>query len=176
MGAHIGYYRRYPAEFGVFLPEQETGSSYAVKYIRAAYDNAVLYNDFIVREIIRRFEDKNAIVIYISDHGEEVCDILDFYGHSETQISRNIIEIPMMIWLSQKFSESYPELESRIAASIHRPYMTDDIIHTVLDIMSIETNDYDPARSVINPKFNASRPRIWVGHLYDKASGLHDLP
>ena len=29
--------------------------------VRAEYDNAVLYNDFVVNEIIKRFEDKNAI-------------------------------------------------------------------------------------------------------------------
>ena len=34
----------------------------------------MLYDDAIVDEIIRRFEDKDALVIFISDHGEEVYD------------------------------------------------------------------------------------------------------
>ena len=53
--------------------------------------------------------------------------------------------------------------------------MTDDMIHTLLDIMSIETPEYDPAKSIINPKFDSSRPRIYSGMLYDKENGLHAL-
>lgn len=130
--------------------------------------------NYIVDEIIRRFEDKNAIVIYISDHGEEVYDEADFFGHAWS-VTRNMAEIPFIIWTSDKFSHEYPELESRIASSIHRPYMTDDMIHTLLDIMSIETPEYDPARSVINPSFDITRPRIYFGHLYTKDDGLNAL-
>ena len=39
--------------------------------ILADYDNAVLYNDSIVYQIVKRFENKDAIVIYMPDHGEE---------------------------------------------------------------------------------------------------------
>lgn len=120
--------------------------------------------------------DKDAIVIYVSDHGEEVYDSLDFMGHAEGMMSRNMIEIPMLIWVSEKFSAARPELTQRIAASVHRPYMTDDIIYTVLDIAGIETEDYHPSRSVINPAFDASRPRIYSGHIYTKEAGFSALP
>ena len=89
----------------------------------------------------------------------------------------------MIIWTSDIFRRSYPELEERIAASIHRPYMTDDMIHTLLDIMGIETEEYEPSRSVINPVFDASRPRIYAsrpgiysGRIYTKEAGLVALP
>ena len=114
------------------------------------------------------------MIIYISDHGEEVYDNLNFFGHYDG-LSRNMIEIPMLIWVSDEFSRTYPELEARIASSVNRPYMTDDMIHTVLDLMGIETDEYDPAKSIINPKFDASRPRIYSGHLYDKETGLHEI-
>ena len=39
--------------------------------VLADYDNAILYNDSIVDAIISRFEDKEAIIIYMPDHGEE---------------------------------------------------------------------------------------------------------
>ena len=35
------------------------------------YDNATLYNDSIVDQIVRRFANEDAIVIYVPDHGEE---------------------------------------------------------------------------------------------------------
>ena len=142
------------------------------KILRAQYDNAILYNDFILGEIIKRFEDKNAIIIYISDHGEEIFDTMNLLGHNDGVLSPNVIEIPFIIWLSEKFAVSYPELEARIASSVHKPYMTDDMIHTVLDIMQIETHGYDPAKSIINASFDITRPRIYSGHIYDKEKGL----
>ena len=176
MGTHGHYRERYPAEYEMFIPEQEEGSSESQKIQRAYYDNAILYNDFIVNEIIRRFQDKNAIVIYISDHGDDVFDGGSILGHTEGTNDRYVLEIPMIIWVSQKFSDAYPEIENRIAASVHRPYMTDDLIHTLLDLLSIETNEYDPKKSIINPEFDASRPRTHAGRfIYDKETGLNAI-
>jgi len=47
------------------------------------YDNAVLYNDHIVAEIIERIrrQEQNGYVLYLSDHGEEVFEQRNFAGH-----------------------------------------------------------------------------------------------
>ena len=175
MGSHFHYNKRYPPEYEHFTSEHEHSSSALHKNIQAEYDNSILYNDFVVTEIISRFRDENAIVVYIADHGEETSDNMDFIGHGEGMLDRDMIEVPMIIWLSNQFSETYPELEYAIASSIHRPYMTDDMIHTLLDLMNIETSEYVPSRSIINPDFDSSRPRIYAGHIYDKESGLHEV-
>lgn len=49
-----------------------------------------------------------------------------------------------------------------------RYYMTDDLIHTILDIVGIKTPEFDETRSVINEKFNAKRKKIYTGKDYDK--------
>lgn len=178
LGTHMRYSKRYPQEYAFFTADDEggfDGISRSQKKLRAEYDNAVLYNDYVVDGIISRFEDKSAIVIYVSDHGEEVYDDMNFWGHSEGTLNRNMIEVPFLIWTSPKFRQEFPELEARIASSVNRPYMTDDMIHTVLDIMGIETPGYDPSKSVINPAFDSSRKRIYAGMLYDKELGLHAL-
>ena len=172
MGTHMSYRCRYPAEFDRFQYYDEggfDGINDAQRKIRAEYDNAVLYNDFIVDEIIKRFEAKNAIVIYTSDHGEEVYEERDFFGHEEDQGSCSMIEIPMLVWLSQEFRDTFPDVEHRIALSTSRPFMTDDMIHFILDIMSIETKDYRPEFSVINSSFNQHRTRIYSGKRYTKS-------
>ncbi|MBQ9404027.1 MAG: sulfatase-like hydrolase/transferase [Synergistaceae bacterium] len=174
MGTHGAYKKRYPEDYEKFSAKDETGGFEGInedqKQVRAEYDNAVLYNDYIINEIVERFEDKNAIVIYISDHGLEIFDTINFSGHTSKIASG--CEIPFIIWLSEKFAASYPEIEARIASSVNKPYMTDDMIHTVLDIMQIETPEYDPTKSIINPSFDVTRPRIYSGHLYDKEKGL----
>lgn len=46
--------------------------------------------------------------------------------------------------------------------------MTDDVIHTILDILNINTPDFDKTRSIINPNFNKNRKRILIdGKNYD---------
>ena len=175
IGTHYHYHKRYPKKFGKFSPDDEDVKKTSVqRRLLAHYDNAILYNDFIIDEIIKRFEDKNAILFYISDHGEGVFDKSDLIGHAPIN-DPNMIEIPFLIWLSEKFRTAYPDIEKRIAASVHRPYMTDDLIHTILDISGIETPDYDPERSVINEKFNSSRPRIFMNFIYDKEKGLNEI-
>lgn len=158
LGTHSKYRNRYPQDFEIFKNDNQ---------IIAEYDNAVLYNDYIVNKIISNFKDKEAIVIYISDHGEEVYDFRNFVGHAEDKGSRYMIEIPFLIYLSDKFKENYPETVKKIAKSLNNPYMTDDLIHTILDIAEIETEEFDETRSIINENFNSSRKRIFSEKNYD---------
>ena len=153
MGTHIDYSKRYPAEFAKFTAHDEEGlsrladTSEIKRQIRAEYDNAVLYNDFIVDEIIKRFENKNAIIIYISDHGQEVFDTIDFRGHIEgDNQTKAMIEIPMLIWVSPEFRGRYPEICRKIADGVNKKFVTDEIIHVILGIMNIETEDYDSSK------------------------------
>ncbi|MBR3051472.1 MAG: sulfatase-like hydrolase/transferase, partial [Selenomonadaceae bacterium] len=134
----------------------------------AEYDNAVLYNDFIVDEIIRRFENKNAVLIYISDHGEEVYEGRDFAWHSvEEEGNVHMIEIPALIWASKSFREHYPEKISAINAALDRPYRTDYLIHAILELMDIRTTSFDETKSIIYKNFQ-ERPRIYNGAPYSK--------
>lgn len=156
MGTHVEYSKRYPAEFAKFSAQDEEGLSKLAgiseqqNKIRSEYDNAVLYNDFVVDGIIKRFENKNAIVIYISDHGQEVFDSINFRGHSEgDNQTKTMLEIPMIIWVSGEFRASYPEICRRIAASVNKPFVTDEMIHVILSIMNIETKEYDALKGLL---------------------------
>ncbi len=167
-GTHGSYSERYPAEFEKFSAADEDKPEESWRQGTAEYDNAVLYNDFIVDEIICRFEDKNAVLIYISDHGEEVYDGRDFAWHSvEEEGNVHMIEIPALIWASKSFREHYPEKISALNAALDRPYRTDYLIHALLDLMDIRTTSFDETKSIINKNFSA-RPRIYNGAPYSK--------
>ncbi|MBQ3336156.1 MAG: sulfatase-like hydrolase/transferase [Selenomonadaceae bacterium] len=167
-GAHEAFRARYPAEFEKFSADDEDKPEESWRQITAEYDNAVLYNDFIVDEIIRRFENKNAVLIYISDHGEEVYEGRNFFGHSlEEQGNVHMIEIPALVWASNSFRERYPEKISALTATLDRPYRTDYLIHTLLDFMDIRTTSFDATKSIINKNFE-ERPRIYNGVPYKK--------
>lgn len=169
MGGHVQYYNRFPYSFSKFkasdiklnLPEDK-------RTIVAQYDNAIYYNDYVVTQMINRFRDKDAIVIYLPDHGEAVYDEGDnINGHLEENITYNMIEIPLIMWASPEFKQKHAATWAKITKAVHRPYMTDDMIHTVMDIVGVKTADYDPTRSIINPHFNSKRLRISKDMNYD---------
>lgn len=168
MGAHGLYYNRFPYAFSKFNKDDiPLDVNDEKKTIVAQYDNAIYYNDYVVNEIINRFKDDETLVIYVSDHGEAVYDESNFSGHIEENPNRHMIEIPMIMWASDKFKEKYPDKIERIQDALNRPYMTDDMIHTVLDLMEIKTADYDPARSIVNEQFDPTRKRIFNNKDYD---------
>lgn len=158
MGTHGAYKDRYPENFNKFQNKNQ---------VVAEYDNAILYNDYVINKIIDIFKNKESLIIYISDHGEEVYDFRNFVGHTESNGSRYMIEIPFLIYVSNSFKAKYPKIVEKIEKSVNMPYMTDDLIHTILDIAEIQTKEYDKTRSVINDNFNSKRKRIYFGKEYD---------
>ena len=75
IGCHVSYNRRYPADRKHFkasdYKQKRPELTLQRRYMVAHYDNAVLYNDSIVDQIVRRFANEEAVVIYMPDHGEE---------------------------------------------------------------------------------------------------------
>ena len=170
MGGHGLYYNRFPYIFTKFTKDDiQLEVNEAQKTVIAQYDDALYYNDYIVSGIIDKFRctGEDSIVVYVPDHGEAVYDEGGFTGHIEENPSRHMIEIPVIIWASDRFKELHPEKWAAIQAAVDNPYMTDDMIHTMLDIVDVQTADYDPARSIINRRFDASRPRIFDDKNYD---------
>lgn len=169
MGAHATYKERYPDSFKYFNLKDynfKLKSNYNKRIIE--YDNAILYNDFVVTNIINLFKNKEAIIIYVPDHGEEILEFREFYGHADTNYSKYMLEIPFLIFVSDMLKNDNPNLIKNIKNSLNNPYMTDDFIHTVLDIANISTIDFDETRSIINPNFNKNRKRILIdGKDYD---------
>lgn len=169
MGGHSLYYSRFPYSFSKFSKDDITRDvSDEKKIVLAQYANAMYYNDYIVSGIIDKFRDTEALVIYLPDHGETIYDDgSEFAGHVEENPNHYMLEVPLIIWGSDKFKAKYPEKWARIQAAVNQPYMTDDMIHTVLDLADIKTTEFDPAKSLINPAFDASRPRMNQGRNYD---------
>ena len=116
-----------------------------------------------MNEIINRFKDKDAILVYISDHGEEMWQA-GFVGHGPSNVSKYMVEIPFLIWVSDSYKEKRPNNIARIQNSLNKPFMTDNLVHVLLDLAGIETKQYDATKSVINEKY-IPRERIVVDGL-----------
>lgn len=169
MGQHVDYRARFPMKTRrKFTPADynRTDLSPQRQQINADYDNAVLYNDSVVDQIIRRFENENAIVIYVPDHGEECFNgSLPFYGrmHSadiDYRLAREEFEIPFWIWASDEYRMTHPYGWKAIQEYHHRPLMTDALSHTLLFLGGIHSNYYRKDYDVLNAEYNTKRPRV----------------
>jgi len=176
VGQHMKYNERFPPEYTYFTPDSinRNDLSMSQKQVIADYDNATRYNDYVVNEIFNKFKDNDAVVIYMSDHGEEVFDYRIQIDRTHEPLifpdmARYQFEIPFMIWTSDTFKVKHPELNEKIRNSVNRPFLTDDVPHLILDLAANQTKWFDPTRSVINDKFNVNRKRfLRSGEDYDK--------
>lgn len=168
LGQHIGYDQRYPESETVFTKDDYQHRSdldEKQKEIVAHYDNATRYNDKVISSIIDIFRNEDAIIIYLSDHSDEVYDYRDHFGRScESIITKGCAmhqyEVPFMIWVSDKYKENHPDIVEQIGKSVDRPFMTDDIPHLMLDLAGIECEWFEPSRSLINDLYNVNRKRL----------------
>ena len=173
MGSHPSYEFRYPKSFAKFSAADISREPLdeGQKKELAHYLNTVAYNDFIVSEIYKIFASDNTLIVYFSDHAQSLYQYRGKLIHGG--INRFTLEIPLIFMASDKFKEQNADLWARIAAAKDRPFLNDDLIHAIAEILEMtDLPEYDPARSVISADFNASRPRIIEGVDYDKVYRL----
>ncbi len=168
-GQHVDYKSRSPKPQKRFnkdyYKDKRPELSDKERQVLAEYDNAILYNDSVVTAIIDKFRSKDAIVLYVPDHGEECYDGAHFYGrmHSAEVTSRLAhaeFEIPMWIWASKKYKATHRDVWQRVRKCRRRPFMTDAVPHLLLWIAGIECKDYREQLNVLGDGYDEKRPRI----------------
>ncbi|WP_157208469.1 phosphoethanolamine transferase [Mariniflexile maritimum] len=158
LGTHLSYKNRFPANQNYFkdMPKTKFNTEKAYKIIND-YDNAIRYNDKLLKQIIDiiKAENKTSYVLYFSDHGQEVFDDIDFSGHTiDEKITKSMYEIPMFLWVSDKYKS-----KNNLKINIDNKYMTDDMFHSIADISNVTSDQIDSTRSIFNEKFK-ERKRI----------------
>ncbi len=148
LGNHIDYDKRYPKQFEVFKTLDDKYQD--IEDVIDSYDNATIYNDFIVSEVIDKMKAKNdeSFLLFFSDHGEEVYETQDEFGHFLGDASKPMYDIPFVLWQSDKFKENRP-----IRFRPHREYMIDDLIHSIGHLANIKFEGYEAKRSVFSIYF-----------------------
>ena len=170
-GQHIYATYNFPHEsFSVFQPSDYLPHkiSMDVRQVQevADYDNATLFNDYVVSSIMRWYQGRNALVVYLSDHGEEVHDYREFLGRSHEddptpEAIKYQFQVPFMIFMSDSYKQSNPQVVERIIAAQGRKFMSDDLPHMLLGLSGITTDWYDADRDILKADFDTTRVRIF---------------
>jgi heptose-I-phosphate ethanolaminephosphotransferase len=170
-GQHIYATYNFPHErFSVFQPSDYLPHkiSIDVRQVQevADYDNATLFNDYVVSSIMRWYQGRSAMVVYLSDHGEEVHDYREFLGRSHEddptpEAIKYQFQVPFMIYVSDVYKQSNPQVVERIIAAQGRKFMSDDLPHMLLGLSGIQTDWYDVERDILSQGFDTTRVRIF---------------
>ena len=164
LGTHMKYEYRYPPEFARFNDRAGLADWATPDQIPVInnYDNAVLYNDEVVANLISSFSatNPNGLLVYFSDHGEDVFDSPGhkILGRNEGRPTEPMYAVPFFTWESESWKKFHPRDLSKFA---DRPYQTSHFIHTWADLVGLRFEGFDSTKSLVSKDFK-ERP-LWVG-------------
>lgn len=156
MGNHgPAYYKRYPPEFEKFKPVCKTNQlEQCTRHeIDNAYDNAILYTDYFLSEVIKLLEHYDnqfeAAMMYVSDHGESLGEN-GLYLHGLPNILAPDVQrhVPFILWLNDQFTNDDINTK-RLHAETNKRFSHDNIFHTLLGLFEVQTKAYDPSLDLI---------------------------
>ena len=165
MGTHLNYVNRFTDSFNQFTDEPQANFKSVENFQKINnYDNAVLYTDYIVSEIIKRIKSLNtkSFVVYLSDHGEELFKDYNMAGHNEDIATKDMFDVPFLLWQSDKY-----KAQKKLTIDVDRPYMLDDLFHSLADLLAISAQEVDLSRSLFNQNFKNRKRIILKSSDYD---------
>lgn len=141
----------------------------------ADYNNATRYNDSVVARIIDDYRDRKAVVIYLSDHGEDSPELAPVMARNVPRpddpawIDRQF-HIPFMVWMSDSFIETYPEKAEKIRNAVGRPWSTDNLGQMILGLSGLRTEYYRNSLDILSDSFTPYERTTASGYRYDSIS------
>lgn len=169
LGQHMAYSKRYPKEFSHYTSDstyfrKEQWLTSQMREEIAHYDNATLYNDEVMRKIAKLYDEENTVVIYFSDHGEEVYDYRPNIGRDDFGFGDNPekgmhwqYDVPFMAWCSDSYIKSHPEEINALSSCVRRPFMLDNVCQIVFHLSGLKTHYYKPERDVLSPYYKCNK-------------------
>lgn len=137
IGSHWYYNNHYPDSFKKFRPvtQSKIVSSNSHEDIINSYDNTVLYSDYIWHLLINELRQRNAILIYLSDHSENLGED-GHYTHGDGDWPAQ--HYPgCFVWYSDRFKSLYPEKISHLEQNKDKDYNTSFLFYSILDAADI---------------------------------------
>lgn len=156
LGTHMKYEYRYPEEFDVFKGRDgvPTMLDNGKAKVYNQYDNAVLYNDYVMSTLIEKLREHapNSLLVYFSDHGEDVYDGPghDMLGRNEAKPTLSMYAVPFIVWASEQWKAGH---DVQFGDMLKRPYSNAHFIYTWADLAGLGFDGFEPSLSLVNRQF-----------------------
>lgn len=153
MGSHgPAYYKRSAPDVKRFTPECKTNALAECGHneLMNVYDNSIVQTDRFLADTIdwlkTQSKQYDPAMLYVSDHGESLGEYgLFLHGVPYSFAPEAQKHVPMVTWLSEGMSERRKLSRSCMEAGLDAPLTHDNLYHTVLGLMDVNTPTYKPA-------------------------------
>lgn len=138
IGSHWYYNLHVPPTQQYFNPTTENRiiTENSAEQIVNSYDNTIRYVDIILDSIIQRMENRCALVIYLSDHGESLGENGCYLHAAETES----LHLPAcIIWYSEAYAKLFPAKIQALQRNKDKRYRTDFLYHSILSSAGIKS-------------------------------------
>jgi lipid A ethanolaminephosphotransferase len=158
-GSHgPAYYKRYPNAFEKFTPvcDQVQLDRCERQTIVNAYDNSMLYTDYVLASTIDLLKEKsvklNTAMLYMSDHGESLGESgMYLHGVPYAISPSEQTHIPMVMWLSDGVQRSSGISAQCMKQQSSKDISQDNLFHSVLGFMGVQTAVYKQSLDLFSP-------------------------
>ncbi|MBW5801073.1 phosphoethanolamine transferase [Halomonas elongata] len=144
------YYRRYPDAFRAFTPACDKAdlAECSREAIVNSYDNAVLYTDSVLDQLIgvlERHASMASALLYVSDHGESLGENgIYLHGLPYAIAPEEQTRVPMIWWSSPAFERSVGLQRDCLARHAAQGLSHDHLFHSLLGLLGVESRSRDP--------------------------------
>ena len=137
IGSHWYYDYHVTPEFQQFMPvtTNRVVTKNTAEQVINSYDNTALYADMLIDSLICRLQEKTAVLIYLSDHGEALGEDGNWLHAGSVDAMRRPACI---VWYSDCWAQRFPEKAAAIQANKDRYYRTDFLYYSLLNMAGIE--------------------------------------
>lgn len=152
------YFERYPQNKEVFTPVCKTNQlqNCTKEEVVNAYDNTIRYTDYFLNKAIEWLKTKsdqyNTSLLYLSDHGESLGESnLYLHGMPYSIAPKEQKQVPLFIWLSNDYEKANAINVDCLKNGSNNIYSHDNLFHTVLGMLNVQTNVYNADLDIIRP-------------------------
>ena len=149
IGGHWYYNNHVSPECTQFIPTTKTRvlSQCSKEELINSYDNTAVYADYFLNKLLDLFENENAMVIYLSDHGESLGEDGHWLHANDAPAEQNPACI---VWFSEEYKARYPDFFEAMEKNKNKRFGTEFLYHSILRAANIQTDVYENSLDIFS--------------------------
>lgn len=122
------------------------------KAIINSYDNTIVATDRFLKRLIDMLSAKNAVVFFVSDHGEALGEGGVYLHGADSPPTHNPA---MMVWWSELYGQTFPDKVAALKNNCNAHIGNKHVFNTIIDLGALKTPAYDSTQSLASPHLKA---------------------
>ncbi|AMO97249.1 sulfatase family protein [Collimonas fungivorans] len=168
IGSHVVYDQRYTGDSKIFQPTlSDIGVTDPVSKNKLeainSYDNTIIEMDKFMNNIITILnnQDKPAVLMYTSDHGENLFDDdRQFFMHTQFPPTQYDLHVPLLLWMNPAYKKNQPGLEKILTDNSKKQISHRNIFPSLLEIAGINWDGKQETESFASEKFTERKRMV----------------